>query len=158
MPGFRKGKAPLNIVRKKYEPNVLSEVIEKLVQEKTSDLVKDKKLKPFRQPRIDIRKYEKQKPVEIEIKIDLKPEIKLKNFKEIKLKKYEINLDQKTIEDNYNQFLLSQKQYAKIDKNRSIKNTDKVTINIETKEMAKKAEAKKEIKPIIDEKKDKQGK
>ena len=134
LPGFRKGKAPIGIVRKKYEPNVLSEVMEKLVQEKTSDLVKDKKLKPFRQPRIDIRKYEKQQPIEIEIKIDLKPEIKLKNFKEIKLKKYEINLDQKTIEDNYNQFLLSQKQYAKIDKNRSIKNTDKVTINIETKD------------------------
>ena len=134
LPGFRKGKAPISIVRKKYEPNVLSEVMEKLVQEKTSDLVKDKKLKPFRQPRIDIRKYEKQKPIEIEIKIDLKPEIKLKNFKEIKLKKYEINLDQKTIEDNYNQFLLSQKQYAKIEKNRPIKNTDKVTINIETKD------------------------
>ena len=32
LPGFRKGKAPVNIVKKKYETNVLSEVIEKLVQ------------------------------------------------------------------------------------------------------------------------------
>ena len=30
MPGFRKGKAPLNIVKKKYENNVLAEVIENI--------------------------------------------------------------------------------------------------------------------------------
>ncbi|MDC6448230.1 trigger factor family protein, partial [Alphaproteobacteria bacterium] len=32
LPGFRKGKAPANIVRKKYENNVLSEALESLVQ------------------------------------------------------------------------------------------------------------------------------
>ena len=31
MPGFRKGKAPISIVKKKYENNVLSDVIEKIV-------------------------------------------------------------------------------------------------------------------------------
>ena len=35
LPGFRKGKAPINIVKKKYENNFLSEVIEKIVKEKT---------------------------------------------------------------------------------------------------------------------------
>ena len=45
LPGFRKGKAPLNIVKKKYENNVLSEVIEKIVEEKTKKLLDEKKLK-----------------------------------------------------------------------------------------------------------------
>ena len=31
IPGFRKGKAPLNIVKKKYEDNVLNEVIQKVI-------------------------------------------------------------------------------------------------------------------------------
>ena len=57
MPGFRKGKAPVNIVRKKYENNVLSEAIEKLVQTKTKDLLEQKKLKPFTQPKIDLKKF-----------------------------------------------------------------------------------------------------
>ena len=47
LPGFRKGKAPINIVRKKYEDNILSEAIEKLIQDKTRDLLDTKKLKPF---------------------------------------------------------------------------------------------------------------
>ena len=101
LPGFRKGKAPVNIVKKKYETNVLSEVIETLVREKTKKLLDEKKLKPARQPRIDIKKYEKEKPVEIEVKIDLEPEIKLQKFENFSLKKYEINFDKKTLNENY---------------------------------------------------------
>ena len=39
LPGFRKGKAPINIVRKKYENNVLSESLDKLVQDKMKQLL-----------------------------------------------------------------------------------------------------------------------
>jgi trigger factor len=77
LPGFRKGKAPINIVRKKYENNVLSESLEKLMQDKIKLLLDEKKLKPFTQPKIDVKKYEKNEPIEGEIKIDLEPEIKL---------------------------------------------------------------------------------
>ena len=42
LPGFRKGKAPINIVKKKYENNVLSEVIDNLVKDKTKKLIEDK--------------------------------------------------------------------------------------------------------------------
>ena len=64
LPGFRKGKAPLNIVKKKYENNVLSEVIEKLDEDKTKKLLEEKKLKPFRQPKVEIKKYEKNETYE----------------------------------------------------------------------------------------------
>ena len=37
LPGFRKGKAPLSIVKKKYENNILNEVIEKIVEENTKN-------------------------------------------------------------------------------------------------------------------------
>ena len=132
LPGFRKGKVPVNLVKKKYETNVLSEIIEKLVRDKTRNLLEEKKLKPARQPRIDIKKYEKEKPVEIEVKIDLEPEIKLQNFQNFSLKKYEIDFDKKTLNENYNQFINSQKQYKKIDSKRKIKNSDKVYVNITT--------------------------
>ena len=132
LPGFRKGKAPVNIVKKKYETNVLSEVIETLVRDKTRNLLDEKKLKPARQPRIDIKKYEKEKPVEIEVKIDLEPEIKLQNFENFSLKKYEIDFDKKTLNENYNQFINSQKQYKKIDSKRTIKYSDKIFLNITT--------------------------
>ena len=134
LPGFRKGKAPTSIVRKKYENSLLSEALEKLVQSKTKDLLDKKKLKPFTQPKVDLKKYEKNQPIEVEIKIDLEPEIMLKDFKKIKVNKYEIDLDKDFINQNYKQFLKSQKNYSKIKDNREINKTDKVIINLLSKD------------------------
>jgi len=134
LPGFRKGKAPLNIVRKKYENNVISESLDKLVQDKMKLLLDEKKLKPFTQPKIDLKKYEKDEPIEVEIKIDLEPEIKLAEFKKMKVNEYEIDLDNKLIEDNYNEFLKSQKKYLEIKNIRQIKKTDKVLIDLSSKD------------------------
>ena len=130
LPGFRKGKAPINIVRKKYEDNILSEAIKKLVQDKTKDLLDTKNLKPFIQPRVDLKKYKKNEPVEVEVKINLEPEIKLKDFKKIEVNNYEIDLDKSLVEKNYKEFLSNQKKYSPIKNNREIKESDKVLINL----------------------------
>ena len=132
IPGFRKGKAPLSIVKKKYEDSVLNEVIQNVVSSKTNDLIKEKKLNLFRQPKIDLKQFEKNKPTQIEIKIDLQPEIKLKDFKEIKLNKYEINLSKKNLDDQYKKFIDSQKSFKKIENNRKILKYDRVLINFKT--------------------------
>ena len=42
IPGFRKGKSPLNIVKKKYEDNVLNEVIQKVIDTNTKKLIDEK--------------------------------------------------------------------------------------------------------------------
>ncbi len=132
LPGFRKGKAPTNIVRKKYEDSVLNEVIQNIINIKTADLIKEKKLNLFRQPKIDLKNFEKNKPLEIEIKIDLQPDIKLKDFKEIKLNKYEMKFSKKEIENGYKKFIESQKSFNKITNNREIIKTDRVNLSFET--------------------------
>jgi len=135
IPGFRKGKAPITIVRKKYEDNVLNDVLQNIVNLKTNDLIKEKKFNLFRQPKIDLKNFEKNKPVKIDLKIDLQPEIKLKNFKDINLNKYEIDLNKKTLDEHFDKFISSQKDYKKITENREIKKSDKVIINFDTDEV-----------------------
>ena len=134
LPGFRKGKAPINIVRKKYENNVLSESLDKLVQDKVKNLLDEKKIKAFTQPKVNLKKYEKNEPIEVEIKIDLEPEIKLVDFKKFKINEYEIDLEKKLVEDNYKDFLKSQKKYLEIKNIRQIKKTDKVIIDLSSKD------------------------
>ena len=134
LPGFRKGKAPLNIVKKKYENNVLSEIIEKIVEQNTKKLIDEKKLKPFRQPKVELKKYEKNQPIEISIKIDLEPNIEISSLEEIELVNRTIDIDQKRIDENYNQFINSQKHYHKVKESRSAKISDKIIANISTKD------------------------
>ena len=132
LPGFRKGKAPLNIVKKKYENHVLNEVIEKIVQEKTNKLLKEKKLKAYRQPKVELKKYKKNEPIELGIKIDLQPEIIIFPFDKIKSIKYKVDIDSKTSEENYKSFLNSQNTYERIKMDRAVKNSDKIFVNIKT--------------------------
>ncbi len=132
LPGFRKGKAPLNIVRKKYEDNIINEVIQDTVNEETSKLIKEKDFSLFRQPKIDLKNFQKNNPILIEIKIDLQPEIKLKKLSDLDLNKYEINLTKKIIDEQFNNFISSQKSFKKIELDRFIKKSDRVTIDLET--------------------------
>ncbi len=132
IPGFRKGKAPLNIVKKKYEDNVLNEVIQKVIDTNARKLIDEKKLSLFRAPKVELSNYEKNKPITINLKFDLKPEIKLKDFKDFKINKYEINLDKKTEENQFKSFIDSQKNFKKIETSRQVKNSDKVIVNFES--------------------------
>ena len=100
-------------------------------------MIKEKKLKPFTQPKIDLKKYEKNEPIQVEIKIDLEPEIKLQDFKLLELSKYEINLDKSLVNNNYKEFLKSQKKYSKIINNRVLIKTDKALINLVQKKLKK---------------------
>ena len=130
--GFRKGKAPLNIVKKKYEDNVLNEVIQKVIDTNTKKLIDEKKFSLFRAPKVELSNYEKNKPITINLKFDLKPEIKLKDFKDLKINKYEIALGKKAEENQFKSFIASQKNFKKIESSRQIKNTDKVIVNFES--------------------------
>ena len=132
LPGFRKGKAPLSIVKKKYEGSVLSEVIEKIVDEKTKKLLEEKKFKVFRQPKVELKKYVKNEPIQISIKIDLEPSIKVSPFNEINLVKRTIELDKKTKDENFKNFVNSQKHYHKVEDDRPVKLSDKIIVNITT--------------------------
>ncbi len=132
LPGFRKGKAPLNIVKKKYENNILNEVLENIVQEKIKQLLAEKKLSVIRQPRVEVKKYKPNEPIELNLKIDLKPKINIFPFNKIKIINYNINIDEKTIEENYKSFLKSQKKYTKLNNGRGLIFTDKVFVDIKT--------------------------
>ncbi len=132
LPGFRKGKAPLNIVKKKYENNILNEVLGNIIQEKTKQLLNEKKLVAFRQPKVEVKKYKRNEPIEIIFKIDLKPEMNIFPFDKIKTINYNIDIDEGTAEENYKSFLNSQKKYLKLNNDRKIKYTDKVFVNIKT--------------------------
>ncbi len=132
MPGFRKGKAPLNIVKKKYEDNVLNEVIQKVIDTNTKKLIDENNFSLFRAPKVELSNYEKNKPITINLKFDLKPEIKLKDFKDLKINKYEIVLGNKAEENQFKSFIDSQKNFQKIESSREIKNSDKVIVNFES--------------------------
>lgn len=88
IPGFRKGKAPYNIVERTYGKEIFyedafNEVVPKIYDEE----IKKNEIEPVSQPQIDIVQMEKGKDLIFTAIIQVKPEVKLGKYEGIEIEK-----------------------------------------------------------------------
>jgi trigger factor len=77
LPGFRPGKAPPAIVKKRFRDAIRQQVVEQLVQEAFQEVVDRDKLKVAAQPHIHGLKFEDGQPMTFELHLELRPELNL---------------------------------------------------------------------------------
>ena len=87
MPGFRPGKVPVSVLRKKYGPSVMGEVLERAVNDSSQQALAEKGLRPAMQPEIEITEFEDGKDLEYTIAVEVLPKIKPIDFSTIKLER-----------------------------------------------------------------------
>ena len=80
LPGFRQGKVPAAVVRKKFAEDIRQETLRELVQESWRVAQKQEELKPIADPHIHNLKWEAGAPVTFEFHVELKPELKLQRL------------------------------------------------------------------------------
>ena len=77
LPGFRVGKAPPSMVRKKFADAIRQEAIELVINEAFKEVVERESLKLASQPHVHDLKSEPGKPLEFELHCELRPELSL---------------------------------------------------------------------------------
>jgi len=77
LPGFRPGKAPAAVVRKRFGEAIRQEAVEALVREAFQEVVKKEDLKVAAQPHVHDLKFEEGKPLTFELHLELRPQIEL---------------------------------------------------------------------------------
>ena len=80
LPGFRQGKVPAAVVRKKFADGIREETLRELVQESWRVAQKQEELKPIADPHIHNLKWEAGSPVTFEFHVELKPELNLQRL------------------------------------------------------------------------------
>ena len=78
--GFRKGKAPLDLVTKIYEPEIRQDVINEVVVRKFYDQVEEKGLKLVGKPNLTPERVEKNKDLKFKANFETYPEIKINDL------------------------------------------------------------------------------
>lgn len=81
--GFRKGKAPLELVKKLYGDLIEQEALTTVASQLYRDAVREKDLKPIGDPVIVDLHYERGQDLKVKIQYDVRPEITLKGYKGI---------------------------------------------------------------------------
>ena len=99
IPGFRKGKAPMQIVEKYYGKEIFYEdAFNEVAQDALEEAVEENKLEIVSRPDIEVTQIEKGKDLIFEAIMQTKPEVKLGKYKGIEIKKVEYNVTDKDIE------------------------------------------------------------
>ena len=96
--GFRQGKVPRSVFEKKYGTgDIISEAMEKIVDAKYGETIVKEKLIPVVEPKLEI---EKANDDELEFKITfiLDPEVKLGEYKGLKVKKEKVKVTKEEVE------------------------------------------------------------
>ena len=99
VPGFRKGKVPMNIVENHYGTEIFYEdAFNEVVPEIYDKEIKENNLEVVSKPEIDIVQMEKGKDLIFTAIVQTKPEVELGKYKGIELKKVEYKVEDKDIE------------------------------------------------------------
>jgi trigger factor len=75
LPGFRPGKAPAAVVRKRFGDAIRQSVLEEVVREGWETARTSESLKPITDPSIRNLKFEEGSPIEFELLVEIRPEL-----------------------------------------------------------------------------------
>lgn len=103
IPGFRKGKIPAAILDQRIgKPAILAHAINDGLDTIYRQALEESKLRPLGQPAADIKQSPDEKTFEgnliVEIEVEVRPELELKEYKGLKVKVDEVSVDAKELE------------------------------------------------------------
>lgn len=78
LPGFRPGKAPEAVVRRRFGEAIRQTMLEELIRESWDAAQKAESLKPIAEPHIHILKFEDGQDLEFEFHVEVRPDVALK--------------------------------------------------------------------------------
>lgn len=92
IPGFRPGKAPLKMVRERYKSEIQKDVVSHLLEAGLAEAIEKTKLMPVNRPRIELGDgtLSEGKPFEFHAEFEVQPEIEVRNYKGVRLKKQKL--------------------------------------------------------------------
>jgi trigger factor len=97
--GFRKGKAPLDMVKKLYGEVIENDSLENVASELYRQVVKEKDLKPIGEPRLVDLNFKRGESLQCKIQYDIRPKIELKQYKNIGVEKVVHTVTEKEVEE-----------------------------------------------------------
>ena len=80
LPGFRPGKAPEAVVRKRFGDAIRQTVLEEVLRESWETAKSNEGLKPITDPSIQNLKFEEGSPIEFDLLVQVRPELKLERI------------------------------------------------------------------------------
>lgn len=110
IPGFRPGKVPMGVVKKRYAGAVTAEVLEESVNEATNKVMTDRGLRTASQPKVEIVTIEEAKDLEFKIELELLPDITMPDFAGVELTRLKCEPDAEAVHKTLGEIATRQRE------------------------------------------------
>jgi trigger factor len=107
VPGFRPGKAPRQLVVKRFRKQVSEQVKSKLLASSLSQIDKEYELQAIVQPRLDFEAIElpEQGPMNFEMDVEVRPQFDVPSWQGMKVKRPVVELTEQDVDLHHTRFL-----------------------------------------------------
>ena len=133
LPGFRKGRVPLAILKSRFPEHINTEVVKQLVFPVYEDALITKRLIPLAQPTFDppLEQLEvtENQPLAFAATVNVKPSITIPSYEEIETDKTAVNVPRADVEAHIEQLQLQSATFEPIEEERPVEASDCVRID-----------------------------
>lgn len=98
VPGFRRGKAPIKILKLYYGKNIKEQVSDELIEEYYRKAIDEKDLKVALEPEVKKVEFEEGKPLKFEVVVEIFPKFEIAKYKGIEIEKEKVEVTNDDIE------------------------------------------------------------
>jgi len=85
LPGFRPGKVPPEMIKRRFAEEVKGEVLEHLIQATVGEALREKHLVPLGQPKIGDLKFAFEEPLSFRVDLEVRPAVEPKDYRGLKV-------------------------------------------------------------------------
>lgn len=128
LPGFRKGRVPLAIIKSRFPDHINSEVLNQLIFPALEDALIDEELIPLDQPAFDPpleeMKVTENEPFVFSATFNVKPTITLPSYTDIETDKTAVNVPREDVEEHIQLLQTQAATYEPIEEDRLVEATD----------------------------------
>ena len=111
IPGFRQGKVPVDMLKKRYASSVMGDILESTVSTSSQRAMEDRQLRPASQPKIEITSYEDGTDLEYNMVLEVMPEIPNLNLAELSLDRLYAEPDEEKVTEGLKELAMVHKRF-----------------------------------------------
>ena len=98
LPGFRPGRVPMQILRRRFGPSVRGEVLQSTLQTSSSEAISERNLRPALPPKVDIVSVAEGADLEYKMAIELLPEIPEPSFADLGIERLVVEVPEEEVD------------------------------------------------------------
>ena len=129
LPGFRPGKVPMKVLRKRYGDSVMGKTVEKTISDVAGDVLKGQGIRPATQPNIELDDFKPGQDLEYNISVEKLPELDLIDASDIEIEKPVVEPSEEDIQEAIDNIAENNNVAKPIDDDRAAKMGDTVQID-----------------------------